>query len=1131
MKERKEIVDQVVRERVEKDLGTSFCVEAGAGTGKTTILVSRYLSIIERGLARCGEIVAITFTEKAAAEMKIRLREKIEERISQEEISDDVRGRLENALYELERSTIGTIHSFASSILKEYPIESRVDPFFEQLDELGEGLLLEKCWKDFVESLCEEDQLAVRWFLVLGGGVNNFRELAFSWYRSRGKRIIKGMFSYDHYGGSMGRASKLRSWNDLDKYISSFISFLEEKSEQLMSLAEAFCVDREDNGYKAIVGFGNQVEALKVFDPEEAIQAIFGLYVPKNKGNKGKWDPPEKCTEQKEIFKGIEDRRDNFKSEVLDFVRDRLKDVFDNFVEYVEGEKIRKGVLDFDDLLIKARLLLDDERILKQIRGRFKYILVDEFQDTDQLQAEIVYLISSEGSWDEGFRIVPGKLFIVGDPKQSIYRFRGADVEVYEEFKQKLDGTGEICSITQNFRSVKGLVSWVNDIFSCIITRVGDEKYQSEYEPISAFRDDREFSVVYLNIPKHRDSDSADEARAHEARAIARVIHKLVDEGFTVVDLNSGKEVPVTYRHIAVIYPATTSIEHYENTLRDEEIPYIVEGGKLYFARQEIRDLSNALWSIEDPADSVALVSTLRSALFGFSDEEIFIFSRRAGNISYITDIKKDDLKNNDLFEALEFLKGLHDRKNSIGSYRVLKELLDKTNFIELSALRSHGEQRVLNIHKALQKARDFDSAGYSFRTFAEWLRKSEVEIYGEGESPVVEEDEDAVRLITMHKAKGLQFSIVILANLLQRVSRRERIYIVGGSRIEFKIGSAKTSGYDLASTEESKRELAERVRLLYVAATRAQDILVVPMNGKDNSYFGLISPLLPDYFELRDLMNKDTKDGVGEDDREGLHKIKGIRVWGEKDLPPLKATKKVFISMPKYDKKSQLYSIEEKRKWRSRHEKMLESGKKSKYRLLPVTALDDAGLEETVPLSRLFRSERDDALKEGLAFHEVMDRVVSMGTENVTSVVERVCTDMDILDKKESVYELVKKAINSTVLKEALSSSRIFTEVPFIVPYKRDLISGRIDLLYEKDNMWVLVDYKTDRVDKRDVEERMKDYRLQAGLYTMALNRFVGLKVSRVVFYFVRPDHCVSMESTGELVDWALERLEKGSS
>jgi len=274
MREHKEIVDHVVRERVEKDLDTSFCIEAGAGTGKTTILVSRYLSIIEKGLARCGEIVAITFTEKAAAEMKLRLREKIEERISKGKIPDDVRGRLESALYELERSSIGTIHSFASSILMEYPIESRVDPFFEQLDDLGEELLLERCWKDFVESLHEEDQLAVRWFLVLGGRVDDFRELAFSWYRSRGKRIIKGMFTYDHYGGSVDRTSKLRHWNDLDKFISSFVSFLGEKSEQLMSLAEAFCIEREDNGYRAIVDFGNRIKALKVLDPEEAIQAI-----------------------------------------------------------------------------------------------------------------------------------------------------------------------------------------------------------------------------------------------------------------------------------------------------------------------------------------------------------------------------------------------------------------------------------------------------------------------------------------------------------------------------------------------------------------------------------------------------------------------------------------------------------------------------------------------------------------------------------------------------------------------------------------------------------------------------------------------------------------------------------------
>jgi len=1138
----KRTVDEKARIRASTDLTCSMCVEAGAGTGKTTILVSRFLSIIEEGLARCSRIVAITFTEKAAAEMKMRLREKIEERLLSESLDDTVRARLQNALYELERSVIGTIHSFAATILREFPLEAGVDPYFTQLDDLEYGVLFDRSWEDFIEALSEEDQLTVRWYLILGGSAGKLKELARYWYSRRVERYTTGIFKKRAVQGKSGDGREggvTRPLSEVFSLAEEFTGYLKLRAGELSSMADSFCIDSSDKGYIAISDFARSVELLQELEGEELVQFLLSLNLPKNKGNKSNWEPPGKCTEQKEIFKEIIGRRDEFAAGVMDILRDNIESMLERFAQSIERAKAAKGALDFDDLLIKARRLLENREVREQVADRYRFILVDEFQDTDPIQSEIVYLLSlgKEPGEKGECGIVRGKLFIVGDPKQSIYRFRGADVEVYERFKDRLSDSGEILKIVQNFRSVPGIVNWVNSVFSNVIRAPDDGRYQSEYEPIHPYRDGTGVSIVYLDIPPDESSTKADEVRMAEAEAIARCIYKLVGSGYRVFDRHKGGYVPIEYRHIAVIYPTTTGIEHYEEILRFEQIPYIVEGGKLYFARQEVRELATAMWAIEDPDDSLAVVATLRSSLFGFSDEELFLYKRKTGGFKPVEEGTAEDERFSLMRDALRLLGELHERRNVLGAHGVMKGLIDATNFMELSLIRPHGEQKVLNIKKALHKAREFDATGYPFRRFARWFSEQERELYAEGESPVVEDDENAVRLLTMHKAKGLQFPVVIMANLVQRAARSSSAYIVDGSRLEFKLnGSLATSGFLGARDIEKKREIAEKARLLYVAATRAQDILVLPVHrNKGESYINLISRYLPQVGDDSVRRREGDSSGSPSENEADVETGKGstvegieIETWTPASLPPLKGAKKTFVRMPSLSDEDERAARERKALWLKEHAEVIEKGGRSAAMIISATALESGAHRETFSTGYRSSVDRDLASRIGTAFHRVMEILDFERKGDSSGVVAKICMELDLEDHISEVEGLVDRALGSDVLKSVLSSENFYREVPFLVPLDDLYISGRIDLLFRDDGCWNVLDYKTDIVEPGDVEARGREYELQAGIYALALQRLRVGPIGRVIIYFVRADASKVFDSPEKISRVAEEHLKR---
>jgi ATP-dependent exoDNAse (exonuclease V) beta subunit len=850
---------------------------------------------------------------------------------------------------------------------------------------------------------------------------------------------------------------------------------------------------------------------------DELEHVLLTLPLPKNKGSRENWRPAEACAEQKGIFKELAALQEIERRRSADAVRGSLEAFFEAFLAFVETRKHESGTLDFDDLLIKVRELCKDPDALDRLRERYRFILVDEFQDTDPVQAEIIYLLAGAPGSRDRLAPEPGKLFIVGDPKQSIYRFRKADVEMYERVKKHLSSHGARLSITQNFRSVPGIIEWVNDTFSRIMLPPEEGAFQPHYEPIHPRRAAGEGpAVVLFDLELGGAGTLTEDIRRCEGEAIARLIRRLLEGGFVVMDTRTKETRPVQYGDIAVMYPGTTGIDHYEEPLRAERIPYIVEGGKLFYAREEIRDLASVIWAIEDPYDALALVGSLRSPIFGFSDEELFLFKRGGGQFNHLDPGDEVLETNGDLAAACNLLAELHFDRNELGPARTIRKLLYRTNYMELSLLRPHGEQRVSNIRKALSSARSFEGKRHSYRRFARWFRDQEMLASPESESPVVEEGDNAVRLLTVHKAKGLQFPVVILANLIQSKKSTSRILVEHGRNLSFKLGALlETSDYATVAERERLREAAETVRLLYVAATRAGDMLIIPRMPKEGSYFNLIKSAL-----CRDETDPHGRAAAGEG--EGEAQARYGTVWKLSELPPLRGESRPFVRLEPCSEACGKTAADERAAWIGARKDLLDHAMRAPLVLAPSrlagegTPSVEIAEAPDAPGARGVAS-RDRALLFGQAFHRIMELADISGARAVSDLAAAAAAELGIEDEARELERCAASALGSDIMRRAARAERLFREVPFVLHIGGHFIEGRIDLLFEESGQWTLVDYKTDDPAKGGTGDRLEVHRLQAGLYARALEHF-GMACSGVALYFARSNTITTIEYSSGL-------------
>lgn len=1141
------VVDEAARERVVAQLDRSFCVEAAAGTGKTTLLVNRILRLLEEGHIRAAQLAAITFTELAAAELKSRIRARLAE-------SDNPAHK--TALEELEAAQISTIHALALAILKERPVEAGLDPGFETVDASRAAELFDELWRTWLgeqaggESEDGPGTPVLRLAFSVGLNVDHLSEAARALYEHRDVALS------DTGAAERAEAAARRVPACLEEAAAA----VREHLPELERLLDASCLDHEDKLALAIRAlqraleaypppggeFGGLVEALswavRVFELAPVLKR--GSFT--NVGALKRWQGRAVLEEARSRLAAVAEAIRGVDQAAREAVAERLAAWLRGFVAWAQEEKKRRGLADFLDQLLWCRdLLRDDLSARHHFQRRFRAVLVDEFQDTDPLQAEIVFYLAEQEprafDWKD-VKLGPGRLFIVGDPKQSIYRFRRADVEMYREAAAILEAQGQRETIRQNFRTLRSITDAVNAFFERWMT----PPYQPDYVPLDAYRPDPPDGLAALAPGAYRlelpqlaeraeagagGKVSTEDLRRMEARATASALARLVGEGRLQV-ADGGTWRPATWQDAVVLLPTFTDVEIFEEALQEAGVPFRVVGGRLFYYRPEIRELSLVLSAVYNPCDELAVLGALRSGFFGVSDAELWRFHRHGGRLdASVPPPGEARTAAPRVAEALEQIRVWHRRCTPMRPVQALRQILDESGYRAYLHLEPDGARAAGNVDKLLAQAAALEMAGpISFGAFVEWL----VRRGPGGPAPADEEDspladdDNVVRIMTVHKAKGLEFPIVFAANLSQ--SRNEPGSAVvdrQGGRVELRIGGGdfkfETCGFSQAYEQEKLRLAAERVRLYYVALTRARDYLFISGAPYEDGFWAelektagpqareSIPPLRLDELLAPAQAAAAASDLGANGDAGGIDVNPGAvsdasteaggpdGTAGPGDGPSLER---------------------EAREWQQRRRMLLESAGQG-LRVVPARLAVAAGTGEaaTAPPHAVspppaVSGPEYDGTRVGQAFHLVMEQVARGGFAVdeewlgrwVGAVAER---SKLTPDERSAVESWTRRACRGALAEMARRSSRCMAEVPFI--YTRDdgaLVEGRMDLLLVgPDGQIVVVDYKTD---PKSPEQLLETYAGQVRVYAEAASRAVPAAEVRVVLYAARSGQLV---------------------
>jgi len=893
--------DPEARHQIDTALDDTLIVEAAAGTGKTTALVGRIVRIIAEGRADVGEIVAVTFTEKAAGELKLRLRERLDSARHESEAGSEARKRLDAALRQLEEAHIGTIHAFCADLLRERPVEAGIDPIFEVLTEPAAARLFDEAFGRWLQEELAEPSDGVRRALrrsAFGGEdgpVDRLRKAAWELAQWRDFTTAWTRNPFDREAEISALVGSLHDVAALTRNPTSRNDPLFTGTEPVrrvsdeIALQQTFALPTNDEGPLTFADY-DAWEAALVDLSRDRILAM----VKQGRGaSYGDGVPRDRVTQ---ALTDLRAKLDQFRMAADADLAALLQQELLGALERYQGMKARGGALDFLDLLLIARNLVRDNRQVREgFQRRFSRIFVDEFQDTDPLQAEILLLLAaddpSETDWRKT-RPVPGRLFLVGDPKQSIYRFRRADVGIYQDVCRRLEDCGaRLLHLSTSFRSVPELQSFVNAAFAPVMT--GDPvTLQADYVPLARYRPaiSDQPSIVALPVPEPYARRYVT-GRAIEQSlpgAVGAFVDWIVNQSkWKVTERSGAAPVAVAAKHICLLFRRFVSWENdvtraYVEALEARGIAHVLVGGRAFHEREEVEAIRAALTAIEWPDDELSVFATLRGPFFAVGDEELLEWAHRFRRqkpdgfvrgefhpfrVPAVFDAQAPDeiAHLEPIARALRLLRRLHVQRNYVqrddraeggptggrlsgGVSGTLQELLAATRAHVGFALRTGGEQALANVLHITELARQYEmGGGISFRGFVEELRVA-ADTAQSVEAPILEEDSDGVRMMTVHKAKGLEFPIVILADMTCRISRPDagRWIDPTGTLCALRLGGWTPADLLLHGYEEAARDKAEGDRLAYVAATRARDVLVVPTIGDEVFEGGWLDPLMP---------------------------------------------------------------------------------------------------------------------------------------------------------------------------------------------------------------------------------------------------------------------------------------------
>ncbi|MDN4066682.1 UvrD-helicase domain-containing protein [Paenibacillus vini] len=1092
--------DQIVRERILSDLDTTFLVEAGAGSGKTTSLVGRMLAMIESGKAKVEQIAAITFTRKAAEELRSRFRLEMEKRIRTAKSPEFE--RLEAALREIDSCYIGTVHAFCGRLLRERPIEAGIDPMFRELEEEEALELQDQCWDEYLLQLqSREAGLLVPELEELHVQMGELKEV----YRK-----VSGYRDVQVQTPPSPRP-------DLDVIRLSLPGLIEAAYPYIPTVQP----EKDWDNLQLMIKEGKRKIALHGLERDQRILELAFLFERNMKVVQSRWT-------HKLMGKAYQERFQEWQVTVLfpflnawrEYLYPKLIEQVLPAVRYCEQRRNQLGVMDFQDLLMRAAKLLRENRHVREYFCRkYTHLFVDEFQDTDPIQAEILFWLTGGDTAETDWRKLmpkPGSLFVVGDPKQSIYRFRRADISIYNFVKNKLAECGECVLLTSNFRSVHVIGQFVNSEFRSRFPE-RETEHQAAYAemetqmPNQVDSNGKSMGALYGTAVITHDKMSGGKSSIAEADAIriARYIAWACAGNLQIQERSAEgyvdrQAVPGDF---LILLKQKEFLPLYAEYLELCGVPAVTAGGTPLY--EEIGMLALLAQCLNDPDDKIALLAVMRG-MFGVSDNALYHYKMEGFPFTYLflPEREKVSLISMPVFDALERLAGYRRQIGMLPAWAAMMSIVGDLGMLPRALGRTGGFGRAGTLLRLLQQVQSDLRAAAGWAELTALLLHFAEEGKLEG-SHLLAGQQDAVRLMNLHKAKGLEASIVFLAAPCGNSDHDASEYVdrsgleaLGYFVISRKKGYqkdiiAQPPGWKNLAERERLFMLAEQDRLLYVAATRAKQLLIISRYPD--------KPMI------------DPWSGFAE----SLRKVPELEdVEWEVVLPQEYQKAANDEGKDQYDSVSVGGSVREKLSIPT-------------YRSASVTELaKHAGTQPPRPLEG-----------RGLAFGSTVHRSIELLGKvrdmdelgaNIAVIAEEEGLNSRLMPE---VINMLKEVQESRIWKRALAAKTMLQELPFrtmIIDEVNDehiyncddhgeqedteqggkapdlLLKGVVDLLFEEQDGWVIVDFKTDMYANGQLGLFSDFYRPQVQAYASELERAFGLKVKEQGLYFLHGNEYV---------------------
>ena len=1060
MSERFTPVDEAARARVRGDHATSFVLEAGAGTGKTTLLVDRLECMVRAGV-RLDEVAAVTFTENAATTMKLRLRERLEKARADALAPADERARAAAALEVLERAQVSTIHALCAAILGERPLDCGVTPGFRMADEAEADLLFAESWEEWLAAS-----------LVRGDGVL---------LEAMDRDIpLEGEGPFGERSSLRGLARTLIEQRDLEPLVATApVDPGAWRAELLTQAARgaALAAQAQDGDtLKArLEALGAFAEGARGLEGAALLAHLASLpIVPKNFGHKPRWPSPETLEEARAVAAWTSQAASQWSAARSALLHGRLVRALRGVGHLYAARKRERGLLDFLDLLLLARnALRERESVRRYFRRRFRALIIDEFQDTDPLQVEIARLLAGE---------LPGGLVVVGDAKQSIYRFRRAEASLFRRVSEEAARTegSAVLHLTQNFRSRPAILRFVNRVFAEVLV-ASKESGQPAYEAIAPPPGlPGEPSVIALTFATLEPFAMGEELLRAEAGALAALVARAARGGHEVRDPQTGAPRPSRAGDVMVLCRRLTMVRYLEEALEAGGLRFAVEGGKSFFDRQEVHEALAVLRALEDPSDRVSLVAALRSSFFGVSDRDIVSYALAGGPL-WLGPVQEDKPGAAALGPALDLLQELHRLRTRVSVPALVERLYDHTRILAALTGTRRGEAAIANLEKVVTLARQAAGLGVlTLRGFATLLQERIAAAREEPDLPTTRPgDPDTVRILSIHKAKGLEAPIVLLFDTADDFRPRADVVPLwdqGAIAVGFR-GGCQPPDWDALVKQEEAKAWAEARRLLYVACTRARDLLVIPVPPRDAKAGGF-------WRELTARLPAASDADVSVVDAATLPVP--VREDAAVDLRALAGAEGGDVVAARWDAAR----------------KALIAGAAHRP-LQPISATRSAA--RAAPEAVAAAAAGGGRHFGGLV-HRILEWIPldASGPAKAAAMAEALAPSFG-LDPEGAARaaEAARRAMALPVIERARRAPRVWRELAVWFPEGAELVEGVVDLVFEEDGGLVIVDYKTDHIAPEQALPQAAHHAPQLQLYGRGLAQATGLPVRERLVLF----------------------------